>query len=122
MAESGGPTRILIADDDQDFLTALEVWLADYDGAEVITVTDGDAAIEAMDSSISVFLCDRRMPELAGEEVIERIRERGYDVPTIGISAYESDTYLHEGDVDMYLQKPIDRGELVESIDSVLAN
>ncbi|MFB6096852.1 MAG: response regulator [Haloferacaceae archaeon] len=113
--------RILIADDDRQFLEALQTWLTGYRDFEVEAVADGEAAIEAIDSSVELFLCDRRMPELAGEEVIERMRDLGHDVPTIVISAYEPDTYLHEGDVDMYLQKPIDRRELLDAIDEVLS-
>lgn len=113
--------RALVAEDDPDFLEALEFWLSEYGHLEVTTVTNGTDAIEALDTSVDVFLCDQRMPELAGPEVLDRMTEAGYDVPTIVISAYEPEYHRHDGSVEEYLSKPIDREELFEAIDRVLS-
>lgn len=122
MEQSEERLRILVADDDTDFLEVLELWLAEYDDPEVITVTDGKQALDVVDSSVNVFLCDRRMPELTGEEAIERIEAAGYDVPVIVTSAYAPDSALEADDVQTYLEKPIDRENLFDAIDRAAAH
>jgi CheY-like chemotaxis protein len=69
----GGKTRILVVDDDQAIRELLELVLA-AEGYEVITATDGRAALEAARVlSPSVILLDLRMPVLDGWEFV-----RGY--------------------------------------------
>lgn len=111
--------QVLIAEDDQDFMEALVLWLSEYDHPEVTTVMNGAEAVEALDPTVDVFLCDQRMPGLTGPEVIERLEQADYDVPTIVISAYEPD-YPEDSNVDLYLSKPIDREELFDAIDRIL--
>lgn len=120
MSVTRDPPKILVADDDEGFLEAIELWLREYDSPEVITVTNGADATAALDSTINVFLCDRQMPELTGVEVIERMKHEGPNVPTIIISAYAPDSYLREEDVEYYLQKPITSEDLYRALDAVL--
>lgn len=119
--ESGGsdPTRILVAEDDREFLSTLEFWLSDGD-TEVIGVTDGQSAIEEIDETVDVFLCDQYMPRLTGPEVLEQMNQSGYDVPTIVISAYDPEFRDHDVSVDQYLSKPIDKTDLLDVVDQLL--
>lgn len=120
-AEQTG-TRILIAEDDPDFRDALALWLSDYDNAEITTASNGQEAMEALDSTIDLFLCDQRMPQLTGPEIIERMRQEDYDVPTIVISAYDPNFEGHSDSVDRHLSKPIDQAELLEAVDQLLTD
>ena len=119
---SGDPSlgRILIAEDDPDFRTALKFWLSDYADSETVVVEDGQEALEVFDATVDLFLCDQRMPNMSGPEVIERLAEEGHDVPTIVISAYDPNYHNHEAFVDRYLSKPVEQEQLLEAIERLL--
>lgn len=113
-------TRILVAEDDTDFLVALKHWLSDYGNSEVLSVTNGKDAVESLDSTVDLFLCDQRMPKLTAPEILAQLEQEDYEIPTIVISAYELGANLTEDDIDLYLSKPITRKELLDAIDRVL--
>lgn len=109
---------ILVAEDDRDFLNAIEIWLSEYDDPSVTAVTNGRDAVEELDSSVDAFVCDQRMPKLTGPEVIDHLRDEGIDVPTVVISAFDPD--FDESAVECYLSKPLDREDLYEALDELL--
>jgi serine/threonine-protein kinase len=72
------PVRILIAEDDDDFRRALELFLAvEFPTAEIECVRDGRGALEAIDRGApSVAIIDLRMPEIDGIELTGLLRAR----------------------------------------------
>jgi len=106
---------VLVVDDEQDVADTYALHLAaDY---ETRVVYGGEAALEAMDEDVDAVLLDRRMPDLHGDEVLARLRERGYDCPVIMTTAVDPDLNILEMDFDDFLAKPIDR----ETLRSTLA-
>ena len=66
--------RILIADDDPQFLRALRITLGAR-GYEVLLARDGQHALEmAIDHKPDIILLDLGMPRLDGVKVIEAVR------------------------------------------------
>ncbi|MFB6110229.1 MAG: response regulator [Halodesulfurarchaeum sp.] len=109
---------VLIVDDEVNITELFGVWLeSDYD---VRTANSGEEALEELDDSVDVVLLDRRMPGLSGDEVLEEIREAGYDCRVAMVTAVDPDFDVIEMGFDDYLTKPIDREGLESAIESLL--
>lgn len=109
---------VLVVDDEQDIADIYTLQLEDeYD---VRTVYGGPAAVEAVDETVDVVLLDRRMPELSGNEVLERIREAGYDCRVIMVTAIDPEFDIIEMPFDDYLCKPVDKETLMAAIEQQL--
>lgn len=109
---------ILVAEDESDLVTLYEVWLQDE--FDVITAQDGREAIEALPSEIDALICDRGMPHVTGEEVIEQLDAAGWEVPVIVVSSRRPDSELGRDDVAAYLTKPVDRESVTSAVRRVL--
>jgi DNA-binding response OmpR family regulator len=70
---------------------------------------------------VDVFLLDRQMPELAGGEVLERVRERGLDVRAVMVTAVDPDFDILDMPFDDYLVKPVTREEVADAVATMLA-
>lgn len=112
------PATILVVDDEADIADLFRIWLADeYD---VQTAYDGEQALAALDETIDLVLLDRRMPGLAGDDVLDEIRERGLDCRVIMVTAVKPDFDVVEMPFDEYLVKPVSRDDLYEVVSGVL--
>ena len=78
-------TKILIADDDPIVHESLKIYMQ-AEGFEVVDVYDGDAALAALDSSISLCVLDIMMPGKSGVEVCREIRKSS-QVPIVMLTA-----------------------------------
>jgi DNA-binding response OmpR family regulator len=116
---------ILVADDEADIRFLYEMWLTRR-GFDVIVVTSGDAAIEAIDnlSVIDLVLLDVLMPGVNGLEVCGWIRASEHAaLPVVMLSALSRPADVAAGieaGADVYLQKPTDPDEIVAVIRSLL--
>lgn len=108
---------VLVVDDEERLADLFGTWLED--AHEVRTAYDGQSALDQLDASVSVVLLDRRMPGLSGDEVLDRIREQGFDCRVIMVTAVDPDFDIIEMGFDDYLVKPISRDELVDIIEQV---
>ncbi len=108
---------VLVVDDESRLADLFAAWLGgDW---TVGTAYDGSGALDKMSDSVSVVLLDRRMPGLSGDEVLERIRESGYDCRVVMVTAVDPDFDIIEMGFDDYLVKPVSKDELVEMVESV---
>ncbi|QLC33971.1 HalX domain-containing protein [Halarchaeum sp. CBA1220] len=116
--EEDRPT-VLAVDDDEDLADTYAIWLdGEYD---VRTTYDGESAIDAVDSDVDVVLLDRRMPDMSGGDVLDAIREQGYDVRVSMLTAVEPDEDILEMPFDEYLVKPVTRDDVVDTVENLLA-
>jgi DNA-binding NtrC family response regulator len=115
----GDAPTVLVVDDEADVTEVYALWLQaeDYD---VRTATGGIAAMDEMDEDVDVVLLDRRMPEVSGDQVLERIREVGYDVQVAMVTAVDPDFDLVEMDFEAYLTKPVMEGDLYDTVERLL--
>jgi len=104
---------VLLADDEKDLADLFAVYLGDHYDTRV--AYGGEEALEKLDSSVDVMLLDRRMPGYSGDQVLADVRKEGWDCPVIFISAITKDGD-GRANADDYLEKPIDREELVEIV------
>lgn len=112
--------RIVIAENDEDVLYSYELWLSKIDGWNVITATNGADALDLLYEGVDVLITDRQMSRLDAEAIVKHLDESGYDVVHIVVSAYSPDSYLHEDDVDAYLNKPVSKLELIDIVGRTL--
>ncbi len=109
---------VLIAEDESDLADLYAAWLSeDYD---VRVANGGTAALEQIDATIDVVLLDRRMPDLSGDEVLEQIRNRGFDCRVAMVSAVTPEHDIIGMGFDDYLVKPVRRDEFVELVDRLI--
>jgi len=115
--------RVLAVDDDEDALTLLRVVLESA-GADVTTVSSAREALERIDGvRPEALVLDIGMPEMDGFELIGRIRSSPNpalrDIPAAALTAFarsEDRTRALRSGFEMHLAKPIDPGELVASV------
>lgn len=113
-----GPPTVLVVDDDRRVRSLYATWLED--GYAVETAENGRAALSTVDDSVDVVLLDRRMPDLSGDTVLEEIRERGLRCRIAMVTAVDPDTDILGMGFDTYLTKPIDREELLSTVEMLL--
>ncbi|WP_226006193.1 HalX domain-containing protein [Natrinema salinisoli] len=113
---SDGP-EVLVVDDEARLADLFAAWLQGEWAVE--TAYDGEEALEKMADSVEVVLLDRRMPGLSGDEVLEQIRDRGYDSRVVMVTAVDPDFDIIEMGFDDYLVKPVSKDELVDMVDDV---
>jgi DNA-binding response OmpR family regulator len=114
----GDAAVVLVVDDEEEVAEVFSLWLQDV--YETRVATGGEAALEAIDG-VDLVLLDRRMPDLSGDETLERMRERGYDGPVAMVTAVDPDFDIVEMAFDDYLVKPISKEELHETAERLLS-
>jgi PAS domain S-box-containing protein len=113
-APSAAPANILLVDDHEENLLALEAILEPL-GHRLVAVSSGTAALKALLlDDFACILLDVQMPDLDGYELAELIkrRERSQHIPIVFVTALSSEErHLYRGysagAVD-YIFKPID--------------
>ena len=117
--------RVLIVDDDVDFLESLEVALGER-GAVVKTATSVQTALAAMESSPpDVLISDLGMPEEDGYALIRAVRARfPAGLPAIALTAYAAD---HDRERSLaagyqrHVGKPADPTAIIQAIAELAA-
>lgn len=122
--------KILVMDDDKDFLDSTRVMLEDH-GFEVAAVTRGKECLEKLESfEPDILILDIMMPEKSGFEVCKELKSNvDYQgIPIIMLTALdeklsETEHSLFEGlqlEAEDYITKPVDPQELIFRINRQL--
>jgi serine/threonine protein kinase len=117
-AKSVEPTRILVAEDEDDFRELLEIKLrAEFPEADVETVSDGQAALAAFDRKpASAVILDLQMPLLDGIATTVLLRSRSAAVPILVLTASGGPNewkLLSSLGANRFLVKPVDLDDVV---------
>lgn len=113
------PISVVIVEDEPELADIYEQYLQDEFDTE--TTNTGAGALDKIDASTDVVLLDRRLPDLSGDEVLTRLRERGFEAPVAMVTAVDPDIDLVDMPFDEYIVKPVDRDLLVRTV-QMLAN
>jgi DNA-binding response OmpR family regulator len=118
--------KILLVDDDEDILAAMDTTLSQL-GATVVRATNGHQAVEmTSDTDPDLIVLDQMLPGRSGFLVLEGIKKdrrrgtRPYVVMITGNPGKRHQMYADTLGVDDYISKPFRMDRLVESIEKLL--
>jgi CheY-like chemotaxis protein len=120
--------RILVVDDEIDICIVYQIVLQDA-GYECVSYTDSVKALqEFRPNYYDLILLDIKMPILNGFELCKKVREVDKTIHIIFITASEayyekfrSQHFPELGKIN-YIQKPIGNQELVQIVNTIVAN
>ncbi len=117
-------TRLLVADDSETVLLMLQRRL-EMAGYEVETATDGEEVLEELGKGAKpdLVLLDAMMPKKSGIDALREMREDGFDMPVLMISAHldaqEPDRMRAIG-ANGCVPKPFEWDELIARIEELV--
>jgi DNA-binding response OmpR family regulator len=119
-------TRVLVADDSETVLLMLQRRL-EMSGYEVLTARDGEEVLEMLErhrdgAAPDLILLDAMMPKLSGVDALKRLRESGYRMPVLMISAHldaQQPDRMREIGADGVVAKPFEWEVLIERIEEL---
>jgi YesN/AraC family two-component response regulator len=110
--------RVLIADDEKEFVNFLKGILVDR-GHEADTACDGEEALELIKKKkYDILFMDHNMPGLTGLEIVEYVKENKIRSKTVIVTGYEpmSEEFARAVGADEYLEKPV----AVRAVEAIL--
>ena len=114
------PATVLVVDDEPDVADAYAAQLQEE--FIVSTAYGGQEALDKIDDAVDVVLLDRRMPDISGDEVLAKIRERELRIRVAMVTAVDPDFDIIEMPFDDYVIKPVSRDDLFETINRLLTS
>lgn len=115
--------RILLADDERDFVETLAERLS-LRGHAVQVVFDGLSALSSLEGSLpDVLVLDWSMPGLSGQEVLERTSVEHPDLPVILLTGHvqmDESNDLFQTKANAFLTKPLRFDKFLEILEDVV--
>jgi DNA-binding response OmpR family regulator len=115
--------EIVIIEDEEDILELIEYHLvkAGYSVTGFLSTENVEQFLE--EESPSLMIVDRNLPGTEGSEFVSYLRETGYDIPVIFLTAKDRESDLESGfeaGGDDYMTKPFSHKELLLRIKALL--
>ncbi|CAH1195151.1 Heme response regulator HssR [Paenibacillus auburnensis] len=115
--------NILVVEDNDKLRQLIGTVLTKH-GYNPVVAVDGQHALELLDTHyIDLIISDIMMPNVDGYELIQRLREAGYNTPVLMVTAKESFKDKQRGylaGTDDYMVKPIDVNEMILRVGALL--
>ena len=112
--------KVLIVDGNADFVASLKDGLDKMHQFEVLTASDGEAAVEILSKDkVSVFVTDINTPKLDGLELLAYITQEHASTPCIVMTDYGKPWFrkrMDQQEVLYHLEKPFEIGALASAI------
>lgn len=119
----GRVNRILVVEDNEKLLQLISTVLAKH-GYDPVQAGNGQEALDILDKQhVDLIISDIMMPNLDGFELIRRLREAGYTLPVLTVTAKDSFMDKQTGylaGTDDYMVKPIDINEMILRVGALL--
>jgi DNA-binding response OmpR family regulator len=119
MADVDDQPTVLVVEDEHALIELYVRWLED--DFRVLTASGGEEAIEQFDESVDVVLLDRLMPGMSGDEVLQELRKHDSNCQVAMVTAVEPDFDVISMGFDDYLTKPVERQELLDTVQRLLS-
>lgn len=114
---------IMVVDDNSNTRKLMQAVLK-RGGYNVFCACDGEEALEVMDRKhVDLIVLDVMMPNMDGFEFASLLRQSGFDIPIIMITAKDTPADKKKGFVsgtDDYMVKPVDEEEMLLRIAALL--
>lgn len=115
--------RILVVEDDRGARRLTEDILLDA-GYEPITASNGLEALDVMERKhVDLMVLDVMMPGMDGFELLRQLRDNGFDLPVLMLTAKQTLPDIKQGlrlGADDYMTKPADEEEMLLRIAALL--
>lgn len=115
--------EIVVIEDEADLLELLEYHLK-KEGYQVSGFLSAEHVEQFLrEENPSIMIVDRNLPNIEGSQFVKNLRQKGYDIPIIFLSAKDSDEDIEEGfeiGGDDYITKPFNPKELLLRINALL--
>lgn len=116
-------SHVMVVEDDKNLRRLMQACL-NQEGYTVTVAVDGEQALEKLDSvHVDLLICDIMMPHMDGYELTRSLREAGYNLPILIVTAKESLNDKREGfgaGADDYMVKPVDMNEMLLRVAALL--
>lgn len=113
--------KILVIDDDLDLLQIMSDFLSS-NNYEVTTAQNGRLGLKALNANLDLILCDIKLPDFNGLEILTKIKKLQSHIPVIMITGYSDVATaveaLRRGAKD-YVTKPLYPDEILLKIKEV---
>lgn len=113
---------VLVVEDDRNMRLLTSARLKDY--YTVTTACDGEEALKIIHKGgIDLIIADVMMPNMDGYELLATLRQEGYSVPFLFLTAKEAYTDKEKGfqlGTDDYMTKPFSSDELLWRVKALL--
>ncbi len=115
--------EIVIIEDEEDILELIEYHLVKegYSVTGFLSTENVEQFLE--EENPSLMIVDRNLPGMEGSEFVAYLREIGYDIPVIFLTAKDEESELEEGyerGGDDYMSKPFNPKELTLRVKALL--
>jgi len=115
--------EIIIIEDEEDILELIEYHLGKegYSATGFLSTENVEQFLE--EENPSLMIVDRNLPGMEGSEFVAYLREIGYDIPVIFLTAKDKESDLEEGfeaGGDDYMCKPFNPKELILRVKALL--
>lgn len=115
--DASDDTTVLLVDDEAELADLYATLLEDeYD---VRTATSGTEALTKVDETVDVALLDRRMPQMSGDELLAKLRERSHTLQVAMLTAVDPDVDILDMPFDDYKVKPVSKNELIGVVETL---
>jgi DNA-binding response OmpR family regulator len=115
--------EIIVIEDEEDILELIEYHL-NKEGYTVTGFLSTENVEQFLEEELpSLMLVDRNLPGMEGSEFVSYLREIGYDIPVIFLTAKDNEDELEEGfeaGCDDYMCKPFSPKELTLRVKALL--
>ena len=111
MTDPSPSSTVLVVEDKEELAETFAAWLEpDH---EVRLALTGHEALDLADETVDVVLLDRRLPDIDGREVLDRLRADGLDCRVCMVTAVQPDFDILDMGFDDYAVKPVFQDDLL---------
>lgn len=125
-AKKTNAVKVLICDDSSTDRKITKKVLESQDWIETVEAPSAKDALNILerDNSVDLIVSDIMMPDMDGFRLARSIREKGYDIPIIAMSARMEPSdrkKMNASGMNAFIQKPINQQLLVDKIDELIS-
>ena len=115
--------EIIVIEDEPDILELLEYHLEKkgYSATGFLSTENVEQFLE--EENPALMIVDRNLPGVEGSQFVSQMREVGYDIPVMFLTARDQESDLEEGFVsggDDYMTKPFSSKEMLLRVEALL--
>jgi len=115
--------EIVVIEDEEDILDLIEYHLQKKGYAVTGFLSTENVEQFVEEESPALMIVDRNLPGMEGSAFVAYLREQGYDIPVIFLTARDKEQDLEEGfrsGGDDYMTKPFNANELLLRVEAIL--